>query len=143
MHAGAMRGFSLMELVTAIVVLAVGIIGVMALYLDRVHEQTRDPHAIAAALAEEMAARVRGGGKSNPAAPSTFCSETPDDEDDVGTADSLAREAACWQEKVSHALPNGVGMVEHEEGSSGYRITVSWSEAGVGAASFVMTVQKS
>jgi type IV pilus assembly protein PilV len=135
------NGFSVMELLTAIVVLAVGMLGVAALYMDRVHEQTRNPHTVATTLAEEMADRIRAhdSGPNHDVAP--FCTQPPGTDDAAPEADGLAQDSACWQEKVARVLPNGLGIVEHDEREDSYRITVSWSEAGVGAASFVMTVE--
>ncbi|HKQ85110.1 MAG TPA: hypothetical protein VJS42_23125 [Steroidobacteraceae bacterium] len=143
-HRARTRGFSVAELLSAIVVLAVGILGVVALYVDRVHEQTRNPHTIASALAEEMADRIRSRGGTGTASRlqiAPFCTQPAGADDSVPQADSVAQDAACWQDKVARALPNGAGMVEREQSRKGYRITVSWSEAGVGAASFVMHVE--
>ena len=136
-----MRGFSVAELLSAIVVLAVGTLGVVALYVDRAHEQTRNPHTIASALAEEMADRIHSRGTTGTAARlqiAPFCTQPPSPDETLPQADSVAQDAACWQDKVARALPNGAGMVEREESRQGYRIAVSWSEVGVGAASFVM-----
>lgn len=138
------RGFSIAELVSAIVVLAVGMLGVVALYVDRIHEQTHNPRSIATNLAEAMADRIRSRGSAGAATHlqvAPFCTELPGAEKSVAeqslAADTLAQDVACWQDTVGQALPNGTGMVEHE--GAGYRVTVSWSEAGVGAASVVLT----
>lgn len=134
-------GFSIAELLSAIVLLAVGTLGVAALYLDRTHEQERNPRTIATALAEEMAEHIRSRSPAEKAprlqlAP--FCTQPAEAQDALPGGDTLAQDVACWQEKVSNALPNGTGMVEKEDKAPGYRVTVSWSEAGVGAASVVL-----
>jgi type IV pilus assembly protein PilV len=139
------RGFSIAELLAAIIVLAVGVLGVVALYLDRAQEQTHDPHVIATKLAQEMAERIRARGSAGATrlqiAP--FCTQAAEGEDgsNAPVADTLAHDAACWQEKVARSLPNGSGMIQREDPQKGYRITVSWSEAGMGAASVVMHVR--
>jgi Tfp pilus assembly protein PilV len=132
----------LAELLAAIVVLAIGMLGVVALYVDRAQEQTRNPHSIAAALVQEMADRIRSNEGMAPRLQiAPFCTPSGAPDGPSGKTDILAQDVACWQEKVARSLPNGSGMVIREDGRKGYRITVSWSEAGVGASSLVMTVE--
>jgi hypothetical protein len=131
-----------MELVTAIVVLGVGVLGIVALYLDRVHEQAENPRGIATTLAEELAASIATHASAGTATDfenglNAMC-ETSQPVRNLPPPQI----AACWQSKVEKMLPNGSGTVERVETgrSVAYRVVVSWSEAGVGAASYVMTV---
>jgi type IV pilus assembly protein PilV len=141
----AARGFSIAELLSAIIVLAVGTLGVVALYVDRVHEQTHNPRSIATALADEMADRIRQHGSTGTSArlqAAPFCTQLPGPATETPTkADTLGQDIACWQDKVSRSLPSGTGMVQREDGVAAYRVLVSWSEAGAGAASVVMRVK--
>src|SRR5262245_16800041 len=115
-------GFSVAELLAAIVVLAAGTLGVVALYVDRTHEKTRTPHAIASALAQDMAERIhaRGGVGTAPQLQiAPFCTQPPGPEEAVPATDNLAQDVACWQDSIARALPNGTGMVERETARAG------------------------
>ena len=138
------RGFTVAELLSAILVLAVGVLGVVALYVDQSREQERNPRTIATALAQEMAEHIRSRGPAEKAprvqlAP--FCTQPPGTADPLSGGDTLAQDVACWQERVANALPNATGLVEKEDSNPDYKVTVSWSEAGVGAASVVLQVK--
>ena len=54
------RGFTIAEVLAALLVMAVGIIGIAALYSDQVHtDPDAQLHLEAAALAEQIAERIR------------------------------------------------------------------------------------
>lgn len=138
-------GFTTMELLTALIVLGVGVLGIAALYLDRVREQADNPKTIAAQLANELAVSIASYTVPDSRAPGT------DFDNALNTACEAADDkpstpsqiTACWQAQVEERLPNGTGTVvrSNQPGAATYRVVVSWSEAGLGAASYVLNVK--
>lgn len=141
---GAASGFTLVEIVVALLIIAVALIGIAALYMEAT-EGAREsaPKLRAAALAERIAERIR----INPAGRTGYASV-------VGVTcnknakpkraeDAAAIEAACWHEQVSGELPSGMGSVTRDTSTTPptYVVAVSWSPPEGGAASFVIRVQ--
>lgn len=135
-----------MELLTALIVLGVGVLGIAALYLDRVREQADNPRTIAAELANQLATSIG----AYPASPARTSATDFDNalnaacESDGQEQPAVASQiTACWQAEVERRLPNGTGTVTRNSvaGDANYRVVVSWSEAGVGAASYVLNVK--
>lgn len=150
-HSGSQRGASplqdgatLVEVLVALLILAVGLLGIAALYVDNLRNgRTGLLHTQAASLAADMADRIRAnreGGAAFARITGQKCSELP-----PGTAsDAVAvNEVACWQELVGRELPNGLGTIVRDTTTlpATYTVTVSWSETGAGTASYVVRVQ--
>ena len=139
-----MRGVTVVELLTAIAVVAIAIIGIAALYATEADpEHVTSTQLQAAELAESVAARIENNaaGRSGYASVvGVFCngklrSKRADD--------AAAREAACWHDEVVARLPNGLGTITRDASTTPptFVIAVSWSSADTGAASYVMRVQ--
>jgi type IV pilus assembly protein PilV len=138
------RGFSILEIVAAVLVIAVGIVGVAALYSDRVRttEETT-PQIQAAELAESIAKRIREnreGRAGYASAMGVICNgqtRRPQPQD------IAAQEAACWEDEVEKRLPNGLGTIRRDLTTTPltYVVAVSWSAPGQGAASYVVRVR--
>lgn len=138
------RGATLVEVLVALLILSVGLLGVAALYVDNLRNgRTGVLRTQAAALAADMAERVRtnrSGGASFARVTGQRCQELPS----TASADDVAaNEVACWQEEVAKSLPNGTGIVARDTTTlpATYTVTVSWSETGAGTASYVVRVQ--
>jgi len=137
-------GFTFIEFLAALLVVAIALIGIAALYDDSVRvDPASQPRLQAAQLAELMADRVR----SNDAGRAGYASIigvvcTPAGGKPLRPTDAAAREAACWQDEVQKKLPNGSGSVTNDTSTtpSTYVVAVSWSAAGVGASSYVVRV---
>ena len=142
-HASA--GFSVLEILVALIVIGVGVIGVAALYTEGVNNTARtDPRTIAAELAENIAERIRANsaGRSgyarvmgivcNPAAKPN------------GADRQAEQEAACWQDRVEQRLPNGSGTITRDISTTPptYVIAVSWTVPSAGTASYVIRVRE-
>ena len=137
------RGFTIVEILAALLVMAVGIIGIAALYSDQPHArpevQLRDQ---AAALAATIAERIRTTKEGHAGFATTvgvlcepnFVSNSPQD--------VAAHEAACWEDDVEHALPSGLGSITRDLLTTPptYEVAVSWSAPGAGTASYVLRV---
>lgn len=138
------RGATLVEVLVALLILSVGLLGIAALYVDNLRNgRTGVLRTQASTLASDMADRIRTnrlGGASFARVTGQRCHDLP------GTAsadDVAANEVACWQEEVANALPNGTGIVARDTTTlpATYTVTVSWSETGAGTASYVVRVQ--
>lgn len=139
-------GFTTMELLTALLVLGVGVLGIAALYLDRVREQADNPKSIAAELADELATKIGSHPLTEARTPGTDFDNALNvgcETQDGAKETAPAQITACWQARVEERLPNGTGTVVRstQGGVPIYRVVVSWSEAGVGAASYALNVK--
>ena len=138
------RGLTIAEFLAALLVIAVGIIGVAALYSDEVQtDRTTHLRARAAELAEVIAARIRTDAAGRPGYAATvgvICKPGERPQNPIAAA---SHEAACWENEVEAQLPSGTGNVTRDATTTplSYVIAVSWSEENRGAASYVLRVQ--
>lgn len=137
------RGFTLVEGVAALLIVAIALIGIAALYMDSTDTAREShPRIRAAELAEQIAARI----KANPAGRTGYASVVGVICDAAAkpkrAEDAAAIEAACWHERIAAELPSGMGSVTRDTSTSPptYVVAVSWSPAEGGAASFVLRV---
>jgi Tfp pilus assembly protein PilV len=138
------RGFTIAEIFAALLVIAVAIIGIAALYSDQVH--TTDDTQLrlqAETLAEQIAARIgtsdEGGRPGFATTIGVICNPLAKPK---LALDVAAQEAACWQDEVQDKLPSGQGTITRDPSTNpvSYVVAVSWSAPGTGAASYVMRV---
>jgi len=135
------RGLTLTETATALVLLAIGVLCIATVYLERSQAAPAVLlHSKANRLAVEMSERMRA-----------LQADQVHFENPVGvrcnselagvSPQRLATNAiACWQEKVAQTLPNGNGAIAHDNGANtrAYLITVSWSPPDRGTASYLL-----
>lgn len=137
------RGFSIAEVFAALLVMAVGIIGIASLYSDQVHS---NPEAQlqreAATLAEQIAKRIRETKEGHAGFATTIGVLCDRQSAPKQPHDIAAREAACWEDEVERKLPSGFGTISRDTLTSPpiYVIAVSWSAPDAGTASYVMRV---
>jgi type IV pilus assembly protein PilV len=137
-------GFTLAEVLAAILVIATGLIGIAALYSDGLRTSYEaSPQTHAAELAETMAKRIESNAAGRIgylSAIGVICdpSKQPKQPDDAA-----AQEAACWEDEVERSLPSGLGSITRDQTTSPptFVIAVSWSAEATGAASYVIRVQ--
>lgn len=140
------RGFTMVETLIALVILAIGLLGIAALYLDSLRAgRTAIYRSQAVTLAADLADRIRAnrtavaayaldlgeelvdpGACDDPAAP-------------CGAADVAAADLFIWQQQVEAALPTGDAQVVvnapvDPADPAVYVITIEWSDAGEDAA---------
>jgi type IV pilus assembly protein PilV len=145
-------GFTLVEVLVALVVLAVGMLG-MALLLQQGLQSSRIAleHAQAVNLAADMAERMRA---NRSAAPAYDTADGPEPRLDAACEDAAgpcAPEAMAgndlrrWLDAVAAALPGGRGDVVVEAiAAAAHRgtITVHWARAGTAApATYTLVVE--
>jgi type IV pilus modification protein PilV len=137
------RGFTIAEVFAALLVMAVGIIGIAALYSDQA--QTNSDAQLqrqAATLAEHIAERIRETKEGHAGFATTIGVLCEQSRPPKLPQDIAAREAACWEDEVERQLPSGLGSITRDALTTPatYVIAVSWSAPGAGTASYVMRV---
>lgn len=138
---GAQSGFTMVEVLVALVVLAIGLLGIAALYLNSLQAgRTAVYRTEAVTLAADLADRIR----MNRTAQAAYGTLFADAEAVVGTcattggcsdADLASTDLFNWKDAIADSLPNGQGQVvvtlpiAADEPTS-YVITVRWNEVG-------------
>ena len=137
-------GFSMVEVLVALVVLAIGLLGIAALYLNSLQSgRTAIYRTQAITLAADLADRIR----MNRTAQAAYASVFTDLPLEVGTcattggcsdADLAATDLASWKAEISQQLPNGQGQVAVTAPVAAgepttYVVTVQWAEVGEAA----------
>jgi type IV pilus assembly protein PilV len=138
------RGLTLTETATALVLLAIGVLCIATLYLERSQAAPAVLlHSKASRLAQEMMERIRARQTAqvhfeNPVG--VICNPRLVDASPQAAA---TNDIACWQSKVAETLPNGSGAIAHDGQSRppAYLITVSWSPPDRGTASYLLRVE--
>jgi type IV pilus assembly protein PilV len=138
------RGFNIVEILAALLVIAVGIVGIAALYSDQTHIPTDARLPLRAAeLAEVMAERIRATSEGRDGFATTVGVVCDPKKKLKLPQDRAAQEAACWEDEVERALPSGLGSISRDTSMTpaSYVVAVSWSAPETGAASYVTRVE--
>lgn len=126
-------GFSLIEVLIALIVMSVGMLGIAGLYVHGMQAGRTSlfrHHAVT--LAGDVADRIR----ANPLGRAAYEGAGVNNNCVGGGIDCTAEEMAAndvllWQEQAVDTLPNGNVVVAYAGGTPAqYTVTVSWSEAG-------------
>lgn len=142
------RGFTLIEVLVALVVMSVGMLGIAALYLEGLRAaRTAIYRTTAVNLAADMADRIR----ANQLAGNAYAGTGPGaDESCVnGNADCTPAELAAddwfsWNNQLEAQLPDGARaeILVNAAPAPVYTVTVEWPEIGqTEAASYSLSVQ--
>lgn len=138
------RGFNIVEILAALLVMAVAIVGIAALYSDQTHlpADARLP-LLAAELAEQMADRIRATSEGRDGFATTVGVVCDGKAKKKLPQDKASQIAACWEDEVERALPSGLGSISRDTSMTpaSYVVAVSWSAPGAGAASYVTRVE--
>ncbi len=137
------RGFTIAEMLTALLVMAVGVIGISALYSDQAQTMPESQlHLEAAALADTIAARIRATKDGHAGFATTIGVLCNPRSQPKLAQDVAAQEASCWENEVARKLPSGFGSISRDLGTipPTYVVAVSWATPGAGTASYVIRV---
>lgn len=137
-------GFTMVEVLVALVVLTIGLLGIAALYLNSLQSgRTAIYRTQAVTLAADLADRIR----MNRTAQAAYGSLFADVEAVVGACDSTggcsdadlaSTDLFRWKATIAQLLPNGQGQVAVTLPVAGgeptnYVVTVRWAEVGEAA----------
>jgi type IV pilus assembly protein PilV len=130
------RGFTLVEVLVALVVMSVGMLGIAALYLEGLRAgRTAMNRTTAVTLAADMADRIR----ANKAAGAAYAGTGPGIDGNCinGASDCTASQLAeddwfTWRSELAAQLPEGsTGEIDVAgPAPDTYTITVAWPEIG-------------
>jgi type IV pilus assembly protein PilV len=129
------RGFSLIEVLIALIILSVGMLGIAGLYVQSMQAgRTSMFRHNAVTIAGDIADRIR----ANPAAGTAYTAAVGADKSCVNggvncsPADMAAHDIKLWQEQADDSLPNGKVTVTHDGDLvlPSYEIKVGWDEPG-------------
>lgn len=149
--AGAGQGFTLIEVLVALVVLAVGMLGLAVLLVQGLQgSRTALEHAQAVNLATDIAERMRSNRTAASAYDTTEGTPEPrldaDCEVAAGPCDPRAmagHDLRLWLDDVAAALPEGRGAVEIEQQApDAHRgtVTIRWARTGAAHARYALVV---
>lgn len=150
-------GFTLIEVLVALVVLSIGLLGMAALHIDGV----RTSHAAlqrtqAVNLAADMADRIRANplgdynvGAGAAVEPAIACADTPAGEAPGNCTPNAMAAYDVWQWRTAldparaTGLPDGAGRIDVDNTTTPVStiVTVSWSERGA-TRNYRLTVQQ-
>jgi len=132
--AEAQKGFSLVEVLIALIVMSVGMLGIAGLYVQSMQAgRTSMFRHYAVTLAGDVADRIR----ANPRAGIAYTGFGADNNCvaggvDCNEAQMAANDILLWDQQAASSLPNGDITVQFDDTvmPPRYTITVAWDEPG-------------
>ena len=130
----ALRGFSLVEVLIALVIMSVGMLGIAGLYVQSMQAgRTSTLRHNAVTLAGDVADRIR----ANPRAGAAYEGAGDDrdcvaEDNDCSEEDMAEHDILLWKNQAGATLPSGDVDVEFDDSvfPPEYTINVNWTEAG-------------
>jgi type IV pilus assembly protein PilV len=139
------KGFSLVEVMVALLVISIGMLGLAALYVETLRmNRTAIYRTQAVTLAADMAERIRANALAGAAYAAGAADSGCSDGVTNCTADQMAaQDLFDWQQATQALLPNGNAALAFVAGSPNvYTLTITWTEVSqAGNLTYVMTVE--
>jgi type IV pilus assembly protein PilV len=138
-----LRGFTLVEVMVALVILSVGLLGIASLYVVTLKSSGGAIYRMQAVnLASDLADRIRANRRANVAyagAPANNNCYTP--AATCNAAQMAANDLLVWNAQVAAILPQGNGTVAVAGAAYPYTYTInlSWLESGAASAASATT----
>ncbi|MBT8091695.1 MAG: type IV pilus modification protein PilV [Gammaproteobacteria bacterium] len=131
------RGFSLIEVLIALIIMSVGMLGIAGLYVQGMQAgRTSVFRHNAVTLAGDVADRIR----ANPGAVAgaAYAANVGADKNcvnggiDCSPADMAQHDIRLWEQQADRSLPNGTVRINRDTSAAPptYEIIVSWDEPG-------------
>lgn len=125
----AQGGFTLIEVLVALVVMSVGLLG-LALLQQNAVAFNRDAYLASQAtvLAYDIADRIRGNREAGQDGDynSAFAGTPPACNSAIAAGTVVAQDIAAWRRALSCALPGGNGQIAYDAAAETLTITVTW-----------------
>ena len=136
-------GFTLVEVLIALVVMSIGMLGIAGMYVQSMQAgRTSMLHHHAVTMAGDVADRIR----ANPRAAAAYTAAAADNNCIDGginctPAQMAANDILLWQAQAAETLPNGTVTIVFNNAVAPptYQITVAWEEPGENL-SYVITI---
>ena len=133
-HTKKLNGFTLIEVLVALVIMSVGMLGIAGLYVHSMQAgRTSILHHHAVTLAGDVADRIR----ANPTAAAAYAAGGADNACidggiDCTPAEMAANDIFLWDQQAVDTLPTGTVTIVFDNGVAPpeYEITVAWEEPG-------------
>jgi len=140
------RGFTLVEAMVALVVLAVGMLGIAGLYVTTLRSGGGAIYRMQAVnLAADLADRIRANRGANVAYNGAAANNNCYGAGSVDCAPALmaANDLLVWQQQIAAIMPGGNGVVAVAGAAVPYTytITITWTESGGVVSSYLLTLQ--
>ncbi len=137
------QGFSLVEVLIALIIMSVGMLGIAGLYVQSMQAgRTSMYRHHAVTLAGDVADRIR----ANPRAGAVYALAGADNncvaaDTDCSEGEMAAHDIFVWDQQAAESLPNGTVTVAFDNGVNPpeYTITIAWDEPGE-ALSYAVTI---
>ena len=136
-------GFTLIEVLIALVILSVGMLGIAGLYVTSMQAgRTSILRHNAVTLAGDIADRIRANPRAGPAyALAGANNNCVDGGVDCTLGQMAAHDIFLWDQQAANTMPNGAVNIVFNNGvvPPTYQITVAWTEPGENL-SYVITI---
>jgi len=131
-----MTGFTLFEVLIAVLVLSIGLLGLASLQVEGLkNNNSAYMRSQASILAYDLADRIRANPGPNYATTTAAAVSGCTTVTGCNTDEMAANDLFEWQAAIASALPSGSGTVTRDSSGSVYTITISWDDDRSGSAS--------